>query len=398
MRQQQKFIIAIFAIIAYSCAFTLKAENSAYLPNLIQDSKVNISARYRYEFVEQEGKPNNANASTLKTRLTWNSGEYNSFFGTLEIDDVSYIGNDSFNNTKNGKVDYPVIADPKGTDINQLFLGYNKSNSSLLIGRQRINHGSQRFIGGVAWRQNEQTFDGARLKYSEVENLTVDYSYVTNVKRIFGPSGDKSDLKGNLNLLNTTYQLTDKQKINAFIYDMDFDSAINLSNITYGITFDADYSLIQLQATYASQNETGANPNSFNSNYWSIDLGGSLFDMDVNIGIESLGSDNNKAFFTPIATLHKFQGWGDKFLTTPEAGIEDIYIKLKKKFNAFTLSLAWHDFSAEKNNTDYGSELDISITYKISKHTSLLVKFASYEADSFSTDTDKAWLAVNSKF
>ena len=32
------------------------------------------------------------------------------------------------------------------------------------------------------------------------------------------------------------------------------------------------------------------------------------------------------AFVTPLATLHKFQGWADKFLATPASGIEDAYI------------------------------------------------------------------------
>ena len=42
-----------------------------------------------------------------------------------------------------------------------------------------------------------------------------------------------------------------------------------------------------------------------------------------------LGGDNgsgNRAFQTPLATKHAFQGWADQFLTTPADGIEDAYL------------------------------------------------------------------------
>src|SRR5690606_30523705 len=43
---------------------------------------------------------------------------------------------------------------------------------------------------------------------------------------------------------------------------------------------------------------------------------------------EVLGADDDagRAFATPLATLHKFQGWADLFLATPAAGIEDTYV------------------------------------------------------------------------
>ena len=43
-------------------------------------------------------------------------------------------------------------------------------------------------------------------------------------------------------------------------------------------------------------------------------------------GYEVLGADDGAAltsFQTPLATLHKFQGWADKFLTTPPNGIRE---------------------------------------------------------------------------
>ena len=54
------------------------------------------------------------------------------------------------------------MADPKGTEVNQAWIKYTVDNISGTYGRQRILQGNQRFIGGVGWRQNEQTYDGVR--------------------------------------------------------------------------------------------------------------------------------------------------------------------------------------------------------------------------------------------
>jgi len=83
----------------------------------------------------------------------------------LQVDNVSLVGNDNYNSTVNGKTDYSVVADPKGTDINQALLRYqNDSGTTLSAGRQLVNQLNQRFLGGVGWRQNEQTLDGYRLQ------------------------------------------------------------------------------------------------------------------------------------------------------------------------------------------------------------------------------------------
>ena len=45
-------------------------------------------------------------------------------------------------------------------------------------------------------------------------------------------------------------------------------------------------------------------------------------------GIEYLEGNGTIGFSTPLATLHKFQGFADVFLTTPASGITDAYGKL----------------------------------------------------------------------
>ena len=115
-------------------------------------------------------------------------------------------------------------------------------------------------------------------------------------------------------------------------------------------------------------------------------------------GLEVLGSDDgNVAFGTPLATLHKFQGFADKFLGTPSNGVEDIYITAKTKVNGIKLAATFHDLSSDEGSIDYGTEIDLVAAYKVNSYN-FLVKFSSYNADELGTDTNKLWLQVATKF
>jgi hypothetical protein len=156
----------------------------------IEDGTIKLGFRYRYEFVDQDSFDDDAHANTLRTRLTFAPQVTDDWGFLLEFDDVRRIGSASFNDTRNGKTDRPTVADPKGTDLNQMAIRYaGWENATILLGRQRINRTNQRFIGGVGWRQNEQTYDSLSLGYQFNSKLNGYYAYVAQVNRIFGRSG-----------------------------------------------------------------------------------------------------------------------------------------------------------------------------------------------------------------
>ena len=170
---------------------TLAFENSDAL-----NSKLDLSFRYRIETVDQAGIHKDAFASTLRTRATLTTDWSTAIETILEFDDVSIIGVDDFNSgqgTSPGKGNYPVVADPEGTEINQFFIRYKSGSNSTALGRQRILRGNQRFVGGVGWRQNEQTYDSFSYSSKFNKNLAFNYAYVFNVNRIFGETVNAGD-------------------------------------------------------------------------------------------------------------------------------------------------------------------------------------------------------------
>lgn len=362
--------------------------------------KAKLNFRYRYEFVDQNGVPRNANASTLRSRLSWTSGAFNGFSWGAEADHVTVIGDERFNSTNNGKGSFPIVADPEGFDLNQAYVKYRKDSLTLTGGRQRINYADQRFIGGVAWRQNEQTYDAFRAEYKLNAKVSMDYSYVWAVNRLFGPDNgaQPADWDGDTHLLNVDINMAEGHSLKAFAYLLDFenDNGPANSTSTYGVTYKGKVGPLSLDAGYATQSDYETSPLNYSADYFNVAAGYKIGAFTLKAAYEVLGSDNGVAAFrTPLATLHKFQGFADKFLGTPANGLKDLSLGFAAKAGKVSVVAAWHDFNADEGNADYGTEINLFATYPLSKRTSLMFRFADYKAKDFATDTTKAWLMVN---
>lgn len=397
-----KFALSVLtaAILSAPSAFAADPAHGKSISDALADSKVNISFRARYEAVDEDGASGaadkDADALTLKSRLTLNTGAYQGFSLGLEVDNVTAIVDDYNDAAGNNPTD-SVIADPEITDVNQAYIKYTNGDLKATAGRQRILHNNQRFVGGVGWRQNEQTYDGVRIEYALNDALSLDYSYIHNANRIFADDA-KSDLGGDFHFINAAYKVNKAHKITAFAYILDFDTAAALSTSTYGALYNGKFDAVFVNASLATQSDNGDNANSFDANYINAEIGSKLGKVTVLGGYELLGSDNGVGFSTPFATLHKFQGWTDKFLGTPADGVQDIYVTVKGAVAGVKLSATYHNLTSDANDIDYGNELDLVANYQVNKNYSLLAKFANYSADDYSTDTNKLWLQAVAKF
>ena len=152
-------------------------------------------------------------------------------------------------------------------------------------------------------------------------------------------------------------------------------------------------------ASYATQSDRAGNPIDYRDDYYAGDLTATLNGWSVGGGVDVLQGDGVKGFTAPIGTLHKFQGWADKFLTTPANGIEDLYatggVTLKGVGSLDTLSMvaAYHDYEAEQISADYGEEWNLSIAAKI-KRVNLMLKYADYRQGipAVGRSTEKVWM------
>jgi len=372
--------------------------------------KAHLEFRYRLETVDQDPFADDAIASTLRSRLNYQTGTWHSLSAFVETDNVTVLGDDdTYNSTTNGATDRPIVADPEYTEVNEAYLQLKAGTFTGLAGRQRITLDNQRFIGNVGWRQNEQTYDALTLKSSALTQTQLHYSYIANVNRITGPDegSQPANYHGATHALNGKVELGAFGAVTGFAYLLDLENAPALSSSTYGVHWAGTYKVSEATklnwlASYASQGDYADNPNDYSTDYYLLEGGATFGKFGLKAGYEVLGGDDqpNHAFQTPLATLHVFQGWADKFLTTPRGGVEDLYLGGTATVGPVALQLVWHDFQAEAFSQDYGSEWDASAAYKFGakKNYEAMLKFADYQADGFASDATKLWLQFSAGF
>ncbi len=407
--RMMKLTLLSLAVASSTLSHAALAEEA--FSNLFTQGKPILDLRYRYEHVDQDNALNNANAQTIRTRVGFQSGKWYGLSALIEADNVSRIGDASYNSFRNGQTDYSVVADPDGTEINQALLRYEHKYGSAVLGRQRINLDNQRFVGGVAWRQNEQTYDGVLGQLKPLEGLTLTYAYIDNINSIFGPGNGRFDtaanqanIEGHSHLLNAQYMVMPELTVTAYQYRLGLDNlaAGGQSSKTTGLRLNGAVSGVSYALEYAKQSDLSDysdNTRDQDSDYYLAELGYTIKGVALKGGYEVLGGDEgpgNRAFQTPLATKHAFQGWADIFLLTPPDGIKDAYVGGSAPLFGGTLAAWYHDFRAEKGSSQYGEEIDLSYAHPIPGVKGLvgLVKYASYDADDFAVDTDKLWVQL----
>lgn len=386
---------AIFSV----CAVPVVAAPT--LIESLQQSSVKVNFRLRYEDVSWDGLED-SNALTLRSRLSYQSGGFKGFGFSAEFDDVREVDDVDYRTAPNDEnnLGTAIISDPEGTELNQAFISYNNFNNQVRYGRQRIILDNQRFVGGVGWRQNEQTYDAFSFANKSIRYTNIFYAYITNVNRIFGeenPSQGDHDQK--THLLNVNYTGFSAGKLTTYAYLIDNISAPALASDTFGVRWNgAVNDTFSYNLEYAKQTDAGDNPVDYSTDYLLGEAVLSLGRFTTTLGYEVLGSDDGvKGFTTPLATLHAFQGWTDLFLTTPNDGIKDAYVTVATTLGGVNLAATYHDIQSAKNGIDYGSEVDISASKKIGAVV-YSAKFADYQKDDFGTDATKFWLTAEVNF
>jgi len=373
------------------------------------DWKPIVDVRLRYEGVDQTGITEEADAVTSRFRLGVETPKLVGTSLLVEGEFVTPLVDDYFDTIppNNG---FSVVADPESYELNRAHLtNTSLPKTTITLGRQRINIDDQRFVGAVGWRQNEQTFDALRVVNKGIPNVTIDVTYFDRVNRIFSHRSPQGVYEGDSFLGNVGYQ-TPIGKVTAFAYLIDIENipgvagAVRDSNSTYGVRFAGEKAFgatkLGYAASYAQQKDYADNPLSFDLDYYFGELSLGYKQISGVVGIEILDGNGTKGFATPLATLHKFQGWADKFLGTPANGLDDIYagvtwsIKGAGPFDVISATAVYHDFKSERLAFSAGGdEIDLQVMAKWKRLTTLL-KYADYSADGLFTDTKKLWLEV----
>ena len=368
-------------------------------------------ARLRWEQVDQADLPRRSDAVTvrLRTGIAATAGHWSAL---AEAQGNLAIVPDYFDGV-HPDATRPLIGDPQSIGLYRAQVQYKSAPLTLTAGRQRIALDDERFVGAAQIRNNGQTFDAVRAELVPVKGVKADLSYVWGVRTVWGIDGigvRPRSIGGNTVLANLGWA-TPIGTLTGFAYLIDADEAAYqgycLSSQTYGVrlagTRPIGKAKLAYQASWARQSDYHRNPNDYAADYWLADVALDLNGPRLGGGYEVLGADKGQAltsFQTPLSSIFKFQGWADKFTTTPADGIRDLYAstgwgwKQVGHVKAVSLSAIWHRFESDRLVRHYGNEIDLLAQGKIGRTTASL-RYADYQADRFGADTQKLWLQLD---
>jgi len=277
-----------------------------------------------------------------------------------------------------------------GTDLNQLWVRYaDPDYGSAKLGRQIYTLDDHRFIGHVGWRQNIQTFDAVTGAFTGIEKLTVNGFYLDAVNRV-----------------NADYVATDSYGVNA---NYAFGKGLSLTGFYYTIddsdvgVFDSDTAGVRATGTLeagdweiayalsgASQDVEATDRD---ATYYAANASTTVPDSTFTFGAGAEVFEED--FRTPFATVHKFNGWADKFAARSlglggglSEGLKDYYVEAGYTIpvgNGVTTKVVYHWFSPKSGGDGGGEELDLLAAYKINRYLSVVSKYGDYEADGDAT-------------
>lgn len=344
--------------------------------------KFNLDARWRYEaFDLQNGvAANDREGNSLRVRYGYTTPNFSGLTTMVEGETLTRVG---------GEVNdiHPLDEAGDGTDLNQLWLQYQDVDyGRIKLGRQIYALDDHRFIGHVGWRQNIQTFDAITAEYTGIEQLKVKPFYLAEQHSVNG-------LHNELNAygVNIAYTFSKEFTLTAFYYDIEGDDSMNAdaSNTSLGLratgTLMFDELPVHYAASLADQSDSGPSSIDYDASYFAADVSTTIEAITLGAGFEIL----EPGFRTPLATVHKFNGFADALLPTAgfTNGLEDYYV-----YAGYTLPIAngikvkaiyhWFDSeSAGASGQNGGEEIDLVAAYKINKYASLLAKYGDYSSD-----------------
>ncbi|WP_029522775.1 hypothetical protein [Persephonella sp. KM09-Lau-8] len=419
-------------------AFLLSGQtNSANAQDLlgvsfIDNVKPYLEFRPRYEYVDVDKSGNKeANALTIRTKVGVKIGTVLGVQGlsaVLEAIDVSALVDDYAPQ----KAGYETVLDPDNTRLTQAYIAYSLGNYAFIAGRKYVAIDDHRFIGTVGWRQMPQSFGVLAIAGKPIQGLDFLLAGIYERKGITDTPEDWSRGK----VLNADWQL-DKMPI---ILDVNYKVipqlrikgfAYLLTDIhnTYGIKASGKVDLggikVSYLGEYAKQTDPYENDNrdekpDVDTDYYRLKVGASAMGFFANVMYTYFGDgDVNKkepGFSTPLATLHKFDGWSDQLLAGAaggfDYGMKEWCISAGYKNPTIgKLMIAYLTFDSDKDpgtiGKSIGSEIDALYAKKLTKRLSFLAKAAWYDADNGyytggnlkgDKDVTKYWLQLDYKY
>ncbi|MBX9962572.1 MAG: hypothetical protein K2Y35_05925 [Burkholderiales bacterium] len=365
-----------------------------------------LNLRPRVEWVDQDGKAENATAFTNRTLLGWQTAVWKGLSATAQLIDVANF-NDTFNEGPAASPRYPTIADPDNTDLNQIYLDYTGlPDTRVRFGKQSVKLDNVRFVGNVEFRQVMQVLSGAMVENRSLPNVELNYAHFDRIKNVYA-----IQRQTDIDLVRAAWTWRPDNILVGFAYFQDQPDTgqvtgfSNNSNRIAGVRANGAWPVGTMKVLYtaelARQDSYAGGDGRIDASYSRIGAGVGFGKSFVRVDYDRLGSNAGVyGFQTPLGTNHLFQGWADLFLTTPAQGIRDVYLSAGTALWDMQLITEVHDFRSDFGSIHYGSEVDLGASHAFTKQITGKLEFAYFqESDRLAgtarkPDTTKIWVTL----
>jgi hypothetical protein len=368
--------------------------------------------RLRYQSLERDGFDEDGIALTarLRTALEIDILPKTTFLAEAE-GNLALV--DNFNDGRQILPTRPFIPDPEGLELNRLQITTEiLPKTRLTLGRQKIALDDWRFIGSFPFRQNDQTIDALRVETRVFGAGVLDIGYFNKVHRPLGQKNINGVFEGDSYFAN--YNIgTPLGRLSTFHYSLGLESGPlgslrqDASSETTGFRIlgrrDEAFISYVWEGSYARQNERGGNPADYSADYILGEFTLKPGQFTFKTRAEILGSDQGHSVQTPLASLHRFQGFSDQFLTTPPDGLRDYSVFLEYDlgrigpFRRVKTFARHHWFESHVNKRAYGKEINLSLTGRLEGFR-MAIEYADYKAQTFSANSRALFLSAEFDF
>jgi hypothetical protein len=393
---------------------SLPLSAQAPLLDALSKGKATLELRTRFEHTEDQdfkapADHKTANAFTNRTLLGFETGALWDLKATLQFANVTAIGDERYNSGLNGRTNLALVQDPGNTEVLQAYISWK----GFKLGRQVLRVDNQRFIGPGAWSQMPKAFTGltyqgnfgtkwVELSAGHLTQLTTSLSQTRALKVDFARLRFTPIQEVALTPFWFGVEETTR------LYGASPDNSVQ----HVGLRADGTWNGLVYDASFAQQRAYKASTKTASRDYLSL-MAGYAFSKTLSLKAthEVLGGAPRtdalqNAFTTPMSSLHGFYGWSDRLGATPATGIVDDFLQLEAKGWGLAFEVQAHAFKPEQTDrgfTKYGRELDVSVTWPVTKNFELTLKAGDYKGDGAATapynkDLRKLWLMSTFKF
>lgn len=326
-----------------------------------------------------------------------------------------------------GDVSTLSSTDKNGVALHEAWAETLLSNQfSVKLGRQEIIYDDHRIFGNVGWTQQARSHDAMIAKYIPNAKNRFDFGIAYNA------NGET--------LARETYAINQYKSFQYIWYNGQIDqlniSLLLLNNgmeylqlgkqeIAYSQTFGPRFTYKKgnlnldaasyLQAGKIALNDVSASYFTANAQYKFNDNYSFVTGFEYLSGKDMNDNSTKIKSFNPLyGTNHKFNGWMDYFYVgnhLNSVGLTDLYFTLNYQKNKFSANITPHFFKSTgdiyagiiKKSANLGTEIDLSIGYKVANNINFSAGFSKmYATESMEIlkggDKDEAntwsWLMV----